>query len=80
MIEHNLLIGKLYELSLSDARKKLIISKAGKVTERIGSQETFVLLDIRDNPRDSVLILEILTSTGNVGMTAVYLEEIKMVN
>ena len=81
MIEHNLLIGKLYELHLLDNKKRIIIiSDTGKVTEKIGSKEAFVLLGVRANPRDSVLILEILTSTGNVGMTAVCLEELKIVN
>ena len=81
MIEHNLLIGKLYELNLVDNKRKIvIISTTGKIAEKIGSQEPFVLLGIRANPRDTVLILEILTSTGNVGMTAVCLEELKILN
>lgn len=80
MNENDLLIGKLYELLFKDSRKKMIVSHNGTVVERISSQETFVLLDVRGNPYNSLFILEILTSSGNVGMTAVYLEEIKMVN
>lgn len=80
MIEHNLLIGKLYELIFSDSRKKVIISKTGNVVERLSSQETFVLLGVRDNPYNSLFILEILTSSGNVGLTSIYLEELKIVN
>lgn len=81
MNKNDIVNGKIYKLcfDIAESKKKLFVaSDKGSMLARLSYHETFVVLNQYDNPYEDLVLMQILTEAGVVGIAAIYAGEMEL--